>query len=637
MKADKLFRICLRIALTLGNVHTRAWPSARLAGTPMMPFAEHATPGHARVAPSQQDASEHPLELHEARRHIHYGYALASYASLGGCAARAKHRPNAEIGSRDTVEARPLKRGAQQVRALPTLFFMGLCLVGFMNLLFMPLMVHAQEDLFEPDNASHDATYLVLGENQTHTLHHPTDEDWIKLFVVPGFKVRIDTLQLGDEIDTALDILQQKPNGNLTPLALNINLSGFGAELGESYTLEPLLPSFVYIRVYAGSLHPKKTPFSAFLSKAGEMLNAMSLAASAPSPSSYLISAAISGPGNTLIVSAHDLCSPGGSNAPPAAVAQLDNRPPVPFNDRLVMVFSGIAEGLHTVRVSVATGYLSEEHPSLPGQVQISTNHPYGNPREVHVYAHQPAGAAFLFYPYITVGGYVRDRWTSERMEHAQLSFVPHDLCFQRRFQVYTRTPPRTTYGIPWTTGPDGSYPNSVVLPAVNYDLRIANLDYAVLFVSNIIVNPSPGEHIDLGERFVTPIDVNQNQVADAWERRYYGQINAVPAGADSDGDGLTTYEEYVLGTDPTQFKNLLRQRLPTRNRSGELIFKWPVVAGRTYSLEATPTLLNNDWRHVYGPQEAIIGQTQMQWAITQPGVTDARFYRVGVQVPSGL
>lgn len=47
-----------------------------------------------------------------------------------------------------------------------------------------------------------------------------------------------------------------------------------------------------------------------------------------------------------------------------------------------------------------------------------------------------------------------------------------------------------------------------------------------------------------------TMVDFNANEIPDAWENRYFGQLIDDPS-ADSDGDGLSDWEEYLTGTSP--------------------------------------------------------------------------------------
>jgi endonuclease/exonuclease/phosphatase family metal-dependent hydrolase len=66
---------------------------------------------------------------------------------------------------------------------------------------------------------------------------------------------------------------------------------------------------------------------------------------------------------------------------------------------------------------------------------------------------------------------------------------------------------------------------------------------------------------------------------------------------ADDDGDGMTTYEEYIADTDPTQSNSVLKlsgmyvNSSGTGNGTGEIRFSFPASTGRYYQLEYSTNL----------------------------------------------
>jgi len=46
--------------------------------------------------------------------------------------------------------------------------------------------------------------------------------------------------------------------------------------------------------------------------------------------------------------------------------------------------------------------------------------------------------------------------------------------------------------------------------------------------------------------------DTDHDGIPDAWERYYFGSLNAVNGSTDRDGDGSKDWQEWVAGTNPT-------------------------------------------------------------------------------------
>ncbi len=81
-----------------------------------------------------------------------------------------------------------------------------------------------------------------------------------------------------------------------------------------------------------------------------------------------------------------------------------------------------------------------------------------------------------------------------------------------------------------------------------------------------------------------------QDQELDPEDSRY-------DASADDDGDGMTTYEEFIADTDPTQSNSVLKlssvyvNATGTGNGTGEIRFSFPASTGRYYQLEYSTNL----------------------------------------------
>ena len=120
--------------------------------------------------------------------------------------------------------------------------------------------------------------------------------------------------------------------------------------------------------------------------------------------------------------------------------------------------------------------------------------------------------------------------------------------------------------------------------------------------------------------------------IPDSWRLRYFGSVSNVLslATADADGDGVTNWGEFKAGTNPADFDSQFRV---AARRDGNphgvdrpLVFRWPSVLNRTYSVEGAPTLLSAEWTVL---ATGLIGTgTEMRFTpMVVPGF--AQFYRV--------
>ena len=90
--------------------------------------------------------------------------------------------------------------------------------------------------------------------------------------------------------------------------------------------------------------------------------------------------------------------------------------------------------------------------------------------------------------------------------------------------------------------------------------------------------------------------DTDRDGLPDWWELKYSGGLtNLLPQGfarnADTDGDGMTDYEEYLAGTDPSDAASRLHMLTTFERSSGRLSLAWSGLVGRTYALEWAPAV----------------------------------------------
>ena len=239
--------------------------------------------------------------------------------------------------------------------------------------------------------------------------------------------------------------------------------------------------------------------------------------------------------------------------------------------------------------------------------------------------------AVFQFLPYVRVAtsSVVRDRWTQERLSNAVIAFKARSGAISG--VGYDGYPNNTNcpYKSYWRSQADGAFPTNVWLPAVDYELTLAKADYSNGVFTNVIVNPTPGQTTDLGTLWLFPVDTNGNGLADRWEERYFGQeTNGAPT-EDPDKDGHNNRQEYQVGTDPTNGDSALKLHIAAQTANG-MTLTWPVVRDHFYNIRTCDRLSSEPWTQcVFGPLEARVGQTQMQWIITNPAGQPNQFYRV--------
>ncbi len=87
-------------------------------------------------------------------------------------------------------------------------------------------------------------------------------------------------------------------------------------------------------------------------------------------------------------------------------------------------------------------------------------------------------------------------------------------------------------------------------------------------------------------------LDGNGNGMADSWERDYFGSASTNrTALTDTDGDGLSDYEEFMAGTNPTNAASRLNVSL-TLQSNVWVRLQWPSTPAHGYRLQSTTNLV---------------------------------------------
>jgi hypothetical protein len=124
-----------------------------------------------------------------------------------------------------------------------------------------------------------------------------------------------------------------------------------------------------------------------------------------------------------------------------------------------------------------------------------------------------------------------------------------------------------------------------------------------------------------------TFIDRNHNGISDAWESYFFGEVSTNRTSqTDTDGDGMTDYEEFIAGTDPTNPASNLR--FLSAIQTDRLVqFEWSAIPGRIYQVQSSTNL--QDWTPVTDWLQARV--SPMSYTITNAS-SGANLYRVQVR-----
>ncbi|MFH0908257.1 MAG: hypothetical protein V1929_05810, partial [bacterium] len=302
------------------------------------------------------------------------------------------------------------------------------------------------------------------------------------------------------------------------------------------------------------------------------------------------------------------------------------------FNGEVSVSYPYVSAGTHLVRVSSSdTNYVPVEDDNYPNQVDNPWNAAFGNPRYVQanrVKIGEIAGSVgYSFIGRIRADGEVRDADTHARIGGAGITFLAAN-GFLTKFEM-NGDPFYANYKTPWQSQGDGLFPGNVWLPAQTLHVKVTASGYQDLNQNNVIVDPAAGATPNLGTKYLAPIDNDADGIRDSWETQYFGG-NISPS-ADADGDGQSNWEEYKVGTGPTNPNDALDQK-GLKEADGMLTIRWLVAEGRQYRVTSSGTVTGT-WEVVGGPWEAGWGQTQMQWEAST-GTDTQRLYRVEALVP---
>jgi uncharacterized lipoprotein YddW (UPF0748 family) len=134
--------------------------------------------------------------------------------------------------------------------------------------------------------------------------------------------------------------------------------------------------------------------------------------------------------------------------------------------------------------------------------------------------------------------------------------------------------------------------------------------------------------------------DVDSDLLPDSWELRWFGNLTTAGLNTDSDGDGLTDYQEYVLGTDPTHPNPGLILQARLAGEALEVSLPGRAVSGagyqnaeRHYRLESMTGLPGRtSWALVPGVADGVVASDSESVVFSiSPAPSQSTFFRVHV------
>ena len=110
----------------------------------------------------------------------------------------------------------------------------------------------------------------------------------------------------------------------------------------------------------------------------------------------------------------------------------------------------------------------------------------------------------------------------------------------------------------------------------------------------------------------------------DGWETMYFGGLTNSWA-ADADADGVSNWNEFVAGSDPSDANSRLVLTMERDEEAGTLVITAAASFGKTYVLEGADVLAGDDWEAASEAQVALGESVTFEAAIADGN----RFFRV--------
>ena len=232
--------------------------------------------------------------------------------------------------------------------------------------------------------------------------------------------------------------------------------------------------------------------------------------------------------------------------------------------------------------------------------------------------------AVFQFVPVTKAAGRVINRYTGEPVAGASLAFKAVGGLLSGL--TYDGYPNSAAYKSPWVTAADGAFPTNVWLPTAGWDLTVSRESYTNLVRAPAVALSPAGSVTNLGTLLISPIDINANGIADAWELSF--GLAGVTSSSNSDADIFTDKQEYLAGTDPTNSLSYFRILEMRESPSHEHGFRWNGAGSRSYRI------FWSDYLGGWTQQQSVLTEGVNEWYDSAEPKPASRFYKVEIEIP---
>jgi hypothetical protein len=118
--------------------------------------------------------------------------------------------------------------------------------------------------------------------------------------------------------------------------------------------------------------------------------------------------------------------------------------------------------------------------------------------------------------------------------------------------------------------------------------------------------------------------DSNLNGIPDVWESSYFGSTTGAERDLDSDGDGMSNWQEYTAGTNPTNAASYLKVGGINPNGGADVTFE--AMANKTYTVEYRDGLDTLIWTPL---GDVVARGSNWVATVTDPAPGANRYYRL--------